>query len=166
MPIYCNRCGRALTNPVSVERHFGPVCWGKVKRTEEFLTKLMDRLFDEEVVEVATVETGPIGRIRTGYREWADVPERKRSPEVDFGVHWREEGARFFGLGPTWRVSWIRDTGELYAVEQSPEHDRFVVLGVYQTYKQVERAMEGWAEGPMRIGPLVNSEWLYERRKK
>ena len=66
MARHCQRCGRTLTNEKSIERGFGPVCWAKVKRTEEFLAKLMDRLFDEEEeVRVANVEIGPI-RSRTG----------------------------------------------------------------------------------------------------
>jgi len=105
---------------------------------------------------MATVETGPIGEIRMDYREWANVPERKKSPEVDFGVHWYLSGSGP-GLGWTWRVSWIQDTGELYGVEQSPSHDKFVVLGVFKTREEVERAMEGWAERAMQVGPLVNS---------
>jgi hypothetical protein len=94
--------------------------------------------------------------IRRGYREWADAEERKRSPEVDFGVWWYERGKE----RPTWRVSWIERTGELYGVEQIPEADspkrRFVVLGRFATREEVERFMEGWAEEPKELGPLVN----------
>jgi len=29
--IRCQRCGRALTNPKSIERGYGPVCWQKIE---------------------------------------------------------------------------------------------------------------------------------------
>jgi len=102
--------------------------------------------------------------MRTNYPAFRDDPERKRSPEVDFGSHWYElrEGEPL--LWPTWRISWIQRTGELYAVEQIPESDspgrRYFVVGVFRTREEVERFMEGWASEPREIGPLVNAAWL------
>jgi len=26
----CNRCGKTLTNPKSIDRGYGPVCWRKI----------------------------------------------------------------------------------------------------------------------------------------
>ena len=80
--------------------------------------------------------------IREGYRAWADDPRRKASKEVDFGVHWTLDGH-----WPTWRVSWIEETGELYARELDGG-DRYILLGVFPKREEVETFMEGWAEGP------------------
>lgn len=30
MSHFCNRCGRPISNKKSVERGYGPVCWGKI----------------------------------------------------------------------------------------------------------------------------------------
>jgi len=84
-----------------------------------------------------------------GYDEWSGLPCRKRSPEVDFGVWWRVPGSPY-----TWRVSWIRDTGELYARacpersrrELAPDSDRFILLGAFLTREAVEARMVDWAE--------------------
>jgi hypothetical protein len=75
------------------------------------------------------------------YAEWIVDPCRERSREVDFGVWWRVPGSRY-----TWRVSWVGETGELYAREQGPDSDRFVVLGLFPTRSVVEVRMAGWAE--------------------
>ena len=79
-------------------------------------------------------------KIKTGYEEWIDKPIRSKSGEVDFGVLWRLAGANF----PLWRVSWIANTGELYAKDETT--DRYVVLGHYETREQVEELMTGYAK--------------------
>lgn len=76
-----------------------------------------------------------------GYDKWSAAPYRKRSSEVDFGVWWQLPTSPY-----TWRVSWIKDTGELYAREQAPNSDRFVLLGIFPTREAVEDRMAGWAE--------------------
>ena len=38
-----------------------------------------------------------------------------RSPAADYGVHWKLEG-----WPNSFRVSYVRDTGEIYAVQQGP----------------------------------------------
>lgn len=50
---------------------------------------------------------------------------RLRSPESDFGMHWRDE------LGyPTWRVSYVDLTGEIYAAQMGGSRSgRVEVLG-------------------------------------
>lgn len=96
---------------------------------------------------------------------------RSTSPEWDFGVHWVADTDRSW---PTWRVSWIVETGEVYAVELATE--RVLVLGVvpkvgdypygrsheaWQTFSDaqpIERLMDGWADEPHR--PL---DWVRER---
>ena len=56
--------------------------------------------------------------IRAGYEEWIEVRQEKARQEgkrylaeVDFGVNWLLHDEPW----DTWRVSWIKDTGELYA---------------------------------------------------
>lgn len=90
---------------------------------------------------------------------WCNHDVRRRSGEVDFGVLWCLEGKPW----PHYRISWIRDTGELYAIEQGnfvdvgPDLDRLVyLLGIYRSRADVESAMLGWCEHGFRIGPFVN----------
>ena len=56
---------------------------------------------------------------------WLGDLRRMTSPESDYGVMWRNAGCRH----PLWRVSYIRDTGEVYAAEQGGMN-RIWVLGV------------------------------------
>lgn len=79
--------------------------------------------------------------IHTGYEEWISQEARRRSGELDFGAWWKVEGQEH----PRWRVSWIDDTGELYARERGT--DRYIILGVYETEEEAERRMDGWASG-------------------
>ena len=46
---------------------------------------------------------------------YSENPARRRSPEAGYGVHWRLDG-----WTGTWRVSYVRDTGEVYALFQGP----------------------------------------------
>jgi len=92
------------------------------------------------------------------YRSFAGDPLRARSPEVDFGVGWRllEERDGF-----PWRVAWLEATGELYAVElRGYEPGRALLLGHFLTREAAEEALEGWAERPLRLGPLGNPALL------
>ena len=45
----------------------------------------------------------------------SDSSALRFSPEADYGVHWKLEG-----WPNSWRVSYVRDTGEVYAVQQGP----------------------------------------------
>lgn len=56
---------------------------------------------------------------------YAGRPERARSGEADYGVHWRAGGRDW----PRWRVSYVQATGEVYAFEQAAK-SRVRVLGV------------------------------------
>jgi len=95
--------------------------------------------------------------VRNDYVAWIQDPSRGGSPEVDFGVWWRLESQEW----PTWRVSWIEKTGELYAKELDPDSGRFVIIGTFPTRQAVEQFMQGWAERPLRlqtpVGTLVNA---------
>jgi len=81
---------------------------------------------------------------QTGYQDWSNTPARLRSGELDFGCHWRLNSQAF----PVWRVSWIEDTGELYALELAGIglEDRFIVIGRFPDEEAVELAMSGWAD--------------------
>jgi hypothetical protein len=90
---------------------------------------------------------------------YADRPERRRSGEADFGVHWTERPARPF---PVWRVSYIQATGEVYAVcltgpglvkvlgTVPPDQDDRHVSGDWARggtyYRTLDRILHGWAE--------------------
>jgi len=64
--------------------------------------------------------------------------KRRKSPEVDFGAWWGLLSRNETGK---WRVSWIEDTGELYAVCRGT----VIVLGTYKR-EEVEERMRGWEE--------------------
>jgi len=105
--------------------------------------------------------------ILSDYPSFRDAEQRKRSGEVDFGSNWYELRAEGPVLWPTWRISWIRNTGELYAVELIPDTDspnrRYILLGHFATQGEVGCFMEDWASKPRRIGKLVNALYVYEQ---
>ena len=66
------------------------------------------------------------GNIEEYYGENA---ERRYSVEADYGFHWRLDGEP-----ERWRVSYVRNTGEVYAVrlaERAPGRDVVEVLGTF-----------------------------------
>jgi hypothetical protein len=81
-------------------------------------------------------------QIQNDYPKWAENPDRKSSREVDFGAWWTLHGQE--NEFPRWRVSWIVNTGELYAVQHQTK--RFILLGISASQKEVEAAMDGWAD--------------------
>lgn len=92
----------------------------------------------------------PLG-IQTGFPAWIGGPAR--SPEVDYGCWWTLDAHRGH---PRWRVSFIMDTGEVYAVEMAGHRpDRFIILGRLTGGRAaMERAMRGWAEGELYLPDL------------
>jgi hypothetical protein len=80
----------------------------------------------------------PNGTIRYGYDSWINELPRAVSGELGFGTWWRTDGAH-------WRLSWIEDTGELFAVELEAR-DRFVFLGKFAK-KDINTLMRGWYGG-------------------
>jgi hypothetical protein len=84
--------------------------------------------------------------------------ERRLSGEADYGVHWRIGGQHW----PTWRVSYIEKTGELYALCQHGLDCPVVVLGVVppddpaddpgraggrgRYYFTLDKILDGWAD--------------------
>ena len=88
---------------------------------------------------------------------YAQDERRRNSGEVDFGVMWREEAARW----PTYRVSWVMDTGDFYAVCQGgPRAGEVEHLGRAAGRELAERVMDGWAE----VEPMMLT-WVRERMR-
>ena len=113
---------------------------------------------------------------------YSDNSARRRSPEADYGVHWKLEG-----WPNSWRVSYVRDTGEIYAVQQGPirtgilptgeiiianglEEGPVLLLGQFPIdeeagsrdvyYHSLERHLEGWPEKCVQPNGLV---WVIEK---
>ena len=107
---------------------------------------------------------------------------RLRSPEADYGVHWKLEG-----WPNSWRVSYVRDTGEIYAVHQGPirtgilptgeiiianglEEGPVLMLGHFPIdqetgprdvyYHSLENHLEGW---PERCGLPNGLVWVIDK---
>jgi hypothetical protein len=110
-----------------------------------------------------------------------DDPVRYRSPEWDFGVMWIDTGAVY--RWPLWRVSWIVETGELYAqtgnrikllgivppVGEYPypsadpsARNRMDAWTAFKDAQTIERIMEGWAEGE----PHKPLQWIMDRLRQ
>ena len=74
---------------------------------------------------------------------------RRVSGEVDFGATWRVEGSN-----DAWRLSWIRDTGELYLC-RADGYDcsctDVSVIAVVPSEAEVDALLDGWRE--MRHDP-------------
>lgn len=89
---------------------------------------------------------------------------RKWSGELDFGVWWKDRTT----MWPRYRVSLVKDTGELYAWRQAAIDDRpnVVILGVMCTpdgkgdVDRVEAALDGWAE---KCGESWSLQWVHDR---
>ena len=81
---------------------------------------------------------------RKNYRRWANKPERKQSGEIDFGCWWGENGPATW---PRFMVSWICNTGELYAVSLAASDDKYVVLAKTKPHDEdaAENLMRHWA---------------------
>lgn len=80
--------------------------------------------------------------------------DRALSLEADYGVHWRHEPFTW----PVWRVSYIRNTGEVYAIEQHARA-RVIILGTVPAddpaidgiyYRTLDQILDGWADEPHR----------------
>lgn len=91
-----------------------------------------------------------------------EKPARRRSAEADYGVHWRSTSE--WG---TSRLSYIRDTGEVYAVKFSPA--RVEVLGIVPPddeeifYRTLDRILKGWLD---QCGEPNGLQWVRERLKE
>ena len=88
-------------------------------------------------------------------------PRRQSSEEVEFGRDWSESD------DPLREVSWIADTGEVYAMLE-PYSRRAVetemltveVLGVVSGRDAIERALAGWQDAMSQPNSF---SWVRER---
>ena len=74
---------------------------------------------------------------------------RRRSPEADYGVHWKLEG-----WPNSWRVSYVRDTGEIYAVQQGPMRSGILPTGeiiIATSLEATRPEANGPEEGPVLL---------------
>lgn len=80
---------------------------------------------------------------------YAEKEDRRTSPEADYGVHWRRGE-----LQENWRVSYVRKTGEVYAVRLSHQTSPVWILGIVppdpdegegrRYYRTLDGILEGW----------------------
>ena len=70
--------------------------------------------------------------------------ERERSPEVDYGYHWRRSNTADHGE-PRWRLSYVENTREVYAM-RCDGSTAVVLLAENVSRDEVETALTGWAE--------------------
>ena len=81
-----------------------------------------------------------LDKVREGYREWAEMPQRNNSVEHDFGAQWTVSGKAT--EYPRWRVSWNQKTGELYSC--SPR-GRYTILAIVPELSKAQEIMGDWA---------------------
>ena len=87
-----------------------------------------------------TRSTGAITRpdpTRSALDRWRSIDDRRHSPDVDYGMHWRTADS-----DEHWRVSWNRGSGALYATNR----DETVVddLGTFASEIDVAAALPEW----------------------
>lgn len=115
------------------------------------------------------------------FDRWTQTAARRRSPELDFGCAWALRDELGWLDAPRWRLSWVADTGELYAAPLAhdvelderfaprarvcrvdkaltPRRAGLVCAQRLPGLAEVEAALEGWEEQALQIGPLVNPE--------
>jgi hypothetical protein len=73
-------------------------------------------------------------------------PRRRASEEVEFGTEWHEDGQRY-------EVSWVADTGELYAMAEPYSRKELAtasvtveIVAVVDGRDNVESLLEGWRD--------------------
>jgi hypothetical protein len=91
--------------------------------------------------------------------EFCDADARRRtSAEVDFGATWRAAGSN-----DAWKVSWIRDTGELYLCRADGYDGSCTdvsVLAVLDRELDVDAVLDGWRDARFDPDGLA---WLAAR---
>jgi len=85
---------------------------------------------------------------------------RMRSPELDFGVQWRDAHS-----WPQYRVSWVEATGEVVAVKllgSDQNAYEYAILGTTTPgdREEIERVLKGWADA---CGGLHSLDWVIGR---
>ena len=71
---------------------------------------------------------------------YASSEAREKSGEVDFGYHWCIDASR----APRWRVSYVQDTREVYALLLNTGDTTVVLLARGPDRDAVEFALSGW----------------------
>ena len=88
----------------------------------------------------------------------ADDPRRGTSDQVDLGATWRWDGSN-----DAWRLSWLRDTGELY-VCRADGYDGSCsdvqLLAVVHREAELDALLDGWRD--RRTDPDGLS-WVFRR---
>jgi hypothetical protein len=88
----------------------------------------------------------------------AEDPRRGTSDQLDLGATWREQGSN-----DAWRLSWLRDTGELY-VCRADGYDGSCsdvrLLAVVLREPDLDAMLEGWRD--LRTDPDGLS-WVLRR---
>ena len=92
-------------------------------------------------------------------------PRRNGPHQCDYGVHWRLDGWQ-----ERWRVSYVRDTGEIYAVLLGRTLGPVFVLGTVppdptddqnrRYWGTLEQILDGWAE---RCAEPNSLAWVRDR---
>lgn len=80
--------------------------------------------------------------------------KRYFSRELDFGVQWRD-GYMY----PTFRVTWVEATGEVYAVRliNDEREQPIEILGIVDSEAKVEEYLKGWAD---KCTGLNSLDWV------
>jgi len=77
------------------------------------------------------------------YTEFYKDEKRQHSRELDFGAQWRD-GV----IWPTYRVTWIENTGEVYAIPLTNDNqkEKVEILAVVESEEKIEEYLKGWAD--------------------
>ena len=92
---------------------------------------------------------------------YSEDERRRRSGECDYGVWWRGDVSI-----PTYRISYVQATGEVYAIQLTSGYDAAEVLAVIAPdegdiyYRTLDRILEGW---PDQCGEIGSLSWVRER---
>jgi|GEM_PF-2931742 len=94
----------------------------------------------------------------TVFEHWIRNPERAGLAHIDLG-----EYRRFVDFANLFKFFFIPGTGELYAVEESPQKPRLcLVLGVFRNQEEARSRLEEF-NGLVRLGDVVRQ---IEKRKE
>lgn len=93
------------------------------------------------------------GMLQDGKIVAAIGEKRTRSRELDFGVQWRKTH-----IYPTYRVTWVENTGEVIAVNLAIND--YEIIGIVPTEIQIEMRLQDWAEA---CGPAHSLDWVKAR---
>jgi hypothetical protein len=100
---------------------------------------------------------------------WMDDIRRMFSPEAAYGVHWRLRDHHW----PEWRVSYVQDTGDVYAQQQGSPNRVLLLgnvpadaippddyLGTFTYYRTLDRILDSCYESAVTLNDLA---WVHAR---